>query len=127
MKAPAQAIKDARAGVEVVSRELGQRRGPNADARARLVRQLAGATTDLTTAEIGLGYRGLGTLLVDQPSDTATFTVTIELGNEAMQDEIDIAEALGKIVDQLDRCEPTGLVRDRNGNTVGRYAIGGRL
>lgn len=57
------------------------------------------------------------------------FTLTINLGNEAMQTPQDIAEALREVVRRLDLhslqgTEPiTGKIRDLNGNTVGEWKI----
>jgi hypothetical protein len=56
-----------------------------------------------------------------------TFTLTIDLGNDAMQTPQDVAEALRGIAEDLD--ERVGVfperrgVRDGNGNTVGRYFV----
>jgi hypothetical protein len=55
---------------------------------------------------------------------TTTFTLTIELGNEAMQTPSDVAEALEDIARYL---RANGLItngagiRDANGNTVGYW------
>lgn len=57
-----------------------------------------------------------------------TFTLTIELGNDAMQTTDDIATALEAVAVQLQRSgainpEYQQKVRDRNGNTVGRWEV----
>lgn len=52
------------------------------------------------------------------------FTLTIKLGNEAMQDGADIADALREVVFQLEMEDSTyGLIFDRNGNRVGSYTL----
>jgi hypothetical protein len=61
----------------------------------------------------------------------ATFTLTIELGNAAMTDALDIAEALKAVVESLESnhvgCDPietaTETIRDFNGNTVGQWSV----
>lgn len=55
-----------------------------------------------------------------------TFTTRINLGNAAMSSPRDVAEALRKVAAQLDDDAsgyPEGLIRDDNGNTVGRYTF----
>lgn len=49
------------------------------------------------------------------------FTVEIELGNDAMQTGADVAAALREIADKLDAGIDAGIVRDANGNEVGRF------
>lgn len=49
------------------------------------------------------------------------FTITIETGNDAMQTSADVADALREVADKLDAGRDGGLVRDANGNTVGRF------
>lgn len=55
-----------------------------------------------------------------------TFTLTIELGNDAMQAPEDVARALRRVAVDVERVEFTPLpvhVRDANGNTVGRWEV----
>jgi hypothetical protein len=59
-----------------------------------------------------------------------TFTLTIELGNDAMRTHADLALALQCLADDFlaadDLAEPLGAgggVRDLNGNTVGDWRI----
>jgi hypothetical protein len=49
------------------------------------------------------------------------FQVDVKLGNAAMNDLTDIAEALTGVVLKLDRGQEDGAVVDANGNTVGRF------
>jgi hypothetical protein len=50
------------------------------------------------------------------------FDLSIELGNDAMQDGLDVAAALREIADRIEHdLEARGKVRDANGNTVGEY------
>ena len=53
------------------------------------------------------------------------FTLEIELGNEAMRSQHDIALALGAVIDRLYAHEGDGgrQVLDVNGNTVGGWRI----
>lgn len=58
----------------------------------------------------------------------STFTLTIDLGNEAMSDNLDVAAALRVVADGLvgesmggDNGE--GIVRDVNGNRVGSFSF----
>ena len=64
------------------------------------------------------------------------FTVTITLGNEAMQTGMDIANSLRAVADHIDDPnqffeDPTdesgfdryGKIRDLNGNTVGKWEV----
>jgi hypothetical protein len=64
----------------------------------------------------------------------ATFTATIELGNQAMQTGNDIRDALQSQVcraDAIGSYDPTdtrlganeGIIRDANGNTVGTWQV----
>jgi len=58
--------------------------------------------------------------------DTGRFVVEIELGNEAMATPRDIAEALTRLAErlkQIDGDPGEGVIRDINGNTVGRYTF----
>lgn len=51
-----------------------------------------------------------------------TFTVKIELGNDGMQAGPDVAGALRDIADRIEnQLEARGVVRDLNGNTVGKW------
>lgn len=60
-----------------------------------------------------------------------TFTVEIELGNDAMQTGEDLAHALRGVAAKIEDCSRpvedwpasvrTGPIRDVNGNTVGRW------
>ena len=62
-------------------------------------------------------------------SDVATFTLTIELGNDAMQTGTDVGAALRALAWRMDSVGDTspegrsGLVRDDNGNKVGAWAV----
>lgn len=49
----------------------------------------------------------------------ATFKLTIELGNDAMQDLDDVARALDKLA-RFGFGE-SGSIKDDNGNTIGHY------
>lgn len=49
------------------------------------------------------------------------FTLTITLGNEAMQTPEDVAWALRKAIEQLEAGETRRNIRDSNGNTVGMW------
>lgn len=51
------------------------------------------------------------------------FTLTIEMGNAAMQDHADVADVLRELAERLEAGELNGSVRDYNGNTVGRFAL----
>lgn len=51
------------------------------------------------------------------------FTLTIDLGNDAMCSTGDIAEALRNVADRLELyAEDSGIIRDENGNKVGTWA-----
>lgn len=58
-----------------------------------------------------------------------TFTIKIELGNEAMQDPSDVAEALERVADDLRDFGFAHIlvvdrkIRDLNGNTVGEWGM----
>lgn len=52
------------------------------------------------------------------------FTVTIDVGNDAMQTLEDIAGTLEGVAERLRMGESSGKVRDLNGNTVGRFTFG---
>ena len=54
------------------------------------------------------------------------FTLTIELGNDAMQTPEDVAGALREVADDVERTsmpQDGHRVRDYNGNTVGRWVF----
>jgi hypothetical protein len=54
----------------------------------------------------------------------AHFTLNIELGNAAMESPQDVAAALRKVADRLERIESVeanGRIGDLNGNTVGSW------
>jgi phage tail tube protein FII len=51
------------------------------------------------------------------------FVVKIEMGNDAMQTEADLAGALRDIIDELEIGTTYGNLRDVNGNTVGTFMI----
>jgi hypothetical protein len=49
------------------------------------------------------------------------FTLEIKLGNDAMQDQCDVARALAKLAGEL--TGRSGTIRDDNGNRVGTWSI----
>ena len=51
-----------------------------------------------------------------------TFTLTITLGNDAMQDKYDVARALESLAGELGYRD-SGSVVDDNGNTVGTWSF----
>jgi hypothetical protein len=51
------------------------------------------------------------------------FTLSIELGNEAMQTGEDVARALREVAKKLDGGDDSGRIRDENGNTVGEWDL----
>lgn len=61
------------------------------------------------------------------------FSMTIELGNDAMQTHRHVAKALNELAERIKKapfskvgCEPAqneGKIRDANGNTVGKWSI----
>jgi hypothetical protein len=56
------------------------------------------------------------------------FTLTITLGNDAMQTGGDVAEALREVAGRIDDrrgglFEDSGRIRDANGNTVGEWRV----
>lgn len=54
------------------------------------------------------------------------FTLEINLGNEAMADEYDLAQALEKVAAKLRTYGLVGAsIQDGNGNTIGRWEITG--
>jgi hypothetical protein len=54
---------------------------------------------------------------------TGSFKLDIKLGNDAMQTDADIADALNEVITKLDRGTLEGTIKDFNGNTVGRFGI----
>lgn len=52
-----------------------------------------------------------------------SFYLLIDLGNEAMSDVPDVAAELERVKTKLLAGEDSGIIKDRNGNTVGRYAL----
>ena len=56
-----------------------------------------------------------------------TFTLTIKLGDDAMQNTHDVAEALHRVADKLHRLPAAreGVIIDTNGNTVGHWEVKG--
>lgn len=59
---------------------------------------------------------------------SGTFTLSIELGNDAMTDPLDVANALREVAGRIEGAfnltrGDDGFVRDENGNTVGRWAV----
>lgn len=59
----------------------------------------------------------------------SSFTLTIELGNDAMRNGSDLAHALHEVAGRLDGTMAVdlpgteGRIRDENGNTVGRWEV----
>lgn len=51
------------------------------------------------------------------------FTLTIRLGNAAMQTGDDVAAALAGVTDSLLAGVTSGTIRDLNGNTVGSWNL----
>lgn len=51
------------------------------------------------------------------------FTLTIRLGNDAMQTLEDVAEVLHTVQNGLERGDSTGRVFDYNGNAVGEWEV----
>jgi hypothetical protein len=57
-----------------------------------------------------------------------TFTLTIKLGNDAMQTGDDIADALMAVASKVRSGHEQGRIQDENGNTVGEFGVtDGRL
>ena len=61
--------------------------------------------------------------LQERASAPGSFALKISLGNEAMQTGEDVARALRKVADKLDRGEDRGRVVDDNGNAVGEWGM----
>ena len=55
------------------------------------------------------------------------FMLEIELGNDAMRDDADIAEALARVAKRVETIgteyNRAFVIRDTNGNTVGRWSV----
>jgi hypothetical protein len=53
------------------------------------------------------------------------FKLTIELGNDAMETNTDVARALTQVVKKIreSRLNDAGSIRDDNGNTVGEWSF----
>lgn len=51
------------------------------------------------------------------------FTLTITLGNDAMQSPVDVADALRTAADRVEAGTAYAPIRDANGNTVGSFAF----
>jgi hypothetical protein len=56
------------------------------------------------------------------------FILSIDLGNDAMSTDADIADALNEVIDRLDRHHGDveniqGSIKDIDGNTVGSYKV----
>lgn len=62
-----------------------------------------------------------------------TFTLQIQLGNEAMSDATQLAAALRRVAEKIDSfseldifiVRPRGIITDLNGNSVGSYEMVG--
>lgn len=52
-----------------------------------------------------------------------TFTLKIDLGNAAMGTPEDVADALRSIASDVADGDESGIIRDLNGNTVGRWTV----
>lgn len=56
-----------------------------------------------------------------------TFTLTIKLGNDAMQTPEDISSALFDAAENITHgAYPTGIIWDENGNKVGEWGVSGK-
>jgi hypothetical protein len=51
------------------------------------------------------------------------FKLEIQLGNAAMRSSEDVAAALRAVSEKVDAGDTAGIVRDANGNTVGRWTL----
>jgi hypothetical protein len=52
-----------------------------------------------------------------------TFTLTVEMGNAAMETREDLAGALEAVAEKLRNGRDGGHVMDENGNTVGTFEL----
>jgi hypothetical protein len=50
-----------------------------------------------------------------------SFSLRIDLGNDAMQENEDVADALAGVATDVGAGQMEGIIRDVNGNTVGRW------
>ena len=55
--------------------------------------------------------------------DYDKFVLTINIGNECMQSNLDIASALREVADRVEEGRNMGKIHDCNGNKVGRYDL----
>ncbi len=55
----------------------------------------------------------------------ATFKLSIEMGNDAMQDEQAVADAIRTVASRVENGQRDGGIRDANGNTVGKFSFSG--
>jgi hypothetical protein len=53
----------------------------------------------------------------------STFTLNIDLGNDAMQSGPDVADALRDVADRVEQGHTFGKIIDGNGNTVGEFIV----
>lgn len=51
------------------------------------------------------------------------FTLKIEIGNDAMQNNEDIVQALHSVIAKLESGSQYGNIKDINGNTVGNFSL----
>lgn len=51
------------------------------------------------------------------------FVLRIQLGNAAMQDAVDVADAFTGVIVALERGTIAASISDRNGNTVGAWGL----
>lgn len=62
-----------------------------------------------------------------EPADPPEFTMTIELGNAAMETPEDVADALRRAADVIEGASvevgEEAAIRDLNGNAVGRWKV----
>ena len=56
-------------------------------------------------------------------AEPSSFTLSIELGNEAMQTGEDAARALREVATGLDQGYDKGRIVDDNGNAVGKWSL----
>lgn len=55
---------------------------------------------------------------------SGAFALQLEFGDSAMRTLADVAGALQAVAAELEQDSESGIIRDANGNTVGRYAAG---